>query len=208
MLEHLDKSQILPSKNSENRDNQQEKLKLSWLAGMLEGDGFVSVTISKSKLARNGFGTRAVIGVTNQDSFIINEVDNILRSIGVTACIQENKTPKGIPIFLISTSKNTYVKKVLDSIIPYLIGDKKARAELTLKFVNRRVSKPYSYLEQEDIDLLREMNEKFVNRKGKLTDSARILRDCTLSDSGIESMIQSELTGDSKNTAEMSVSAV
>lgn len=206
MLEHLVKSQPLPSESVENRDNQQEKLKLSWLAGMLEGDGFVSVTIGRSKLAKKGFNPKAVIGVTNQDPMIINEVDNIFRSIGVGAFVQENKTPKGLPIFLISTSKMTNVKKVIDSILPYLVGEKKARAELTLKFVNRRVEKPFSNLDEEDIDLLREMNQKFVNRKGKLTSSAKLLRDCTLS--GKEPMIQSDLTEDSKNTAEMSVSAV
>src|SRR5664279_5695784 len=121
MLEHLAKSQTLPSERVENRDNQQEKLKLSWLAGMIEGDGFVSVTIAKSPKSRNGFEARAVIGVTNQDVLIINEVDNIMRNIGVGASIQENKTPKGIPIFLISTSKMTNVKKVIESILPYLI---------------------------------------------------------------------------------------
>lgn len=205
MLENLAKSQSLLGKSTENRDNQQEMLKLSWLAGMVEGDGHLSVTISKSKLARTGFNPKAVVGVTNMDISVINEVDNIYRSLGVTAYIREIETPKGKPISTISTSKMSGVKKVLDAIYPYLIGEKKARAEMILKFVNRRLEKKYSYLDEEDIELLREMNIKFINRKNKLSSSAKILRDFTLS--GEHPMIKSELTGDSKNTAEMSVSA-
>jgi hypothetical protein len=188
----------------ENRDNQQETLKLSWLAGMIEGDGFLSVTVSKSKLARQGFNPKSVIGVVNQDMTLINEVDNIFRSLGVIAYTREYETPKGKPIAMISTSKMSGVKKVLDSIYPYLIGEKKARAEMILKFVNRRLGKKYSNLDEEDIELLREMNNKFVDHKGKLSDSIRLLRDCTLS--GQKPVIQSDLTRDGKNSAEMSES--
>jgi len=207
MLEHPKTTFYYQSKNKGDvtMDNQQETLKLSWLAGMIEGDGFISVTISKSKLARSGFNPKAIVGVTNQDMIIINEVDNIFRSIGVVAYIHENETPKGVPISTISTSKMSGVKKVIDSIYPYLVGEKKARADMVIKFVNRRLNKKYSNLDEEDIESLREMNLKFVNRKNKLSDSSRLLRDCTLS--GEKPMIQSELTGDSKNMAEMSMSA-
>jgi len=167
----------------EDRDNQLETGKIGWLAGMIEGDGFLSVTMAKDTKSRVKFQPRAVVGVCNQDMTIINEVDNLFRKIGVIAYIREYRTPKGKPIALISTGKISNVKKIIDVIKEHLIGEKKARAELVSKFVDSRLNRKYEALNEEEIDIIRQMDEQFISRKGKETGFNRFLREHTLSPS-------------------------
>jgi hypothetical protein len=160
-----------------NKDNQLETIELGWLAGMIEGDGFLSVTMAKDDKSKLKYQPRAVVGVTNQDIAIINKVDDLFRKLGVIAYIREHRTPKGKPISLISTSTMANVKRIVDAIKDHLIGEKRARAELVKKFVDSRLSRKWQNLNEDEIDIIRQMDEQFVSRKGKETGFNRFLRE-------------------------------
>jgi hypothetical protein len=180
-----------------DKDNQLKTEEKSWLAGMIEGDGFVSVCVYKSKNSRIGVHYKPVVGVSNQDVAIINHVDNLFTKLGVNGFIQESTKTSTTPVLCISTSKFFSVKKILDSVVPYMVGQKKARTELVLKFINRRLGKMNSSLDIEDLSILQEMNNKFISHKGKKTQFGRILNEHTLSVE--KTMMCSELIGDNKN---------
>ncbi len=163
-----------------NRENQLKTEDASWLAGMIEGDGYISLCVYRSKGSKLGVHYKPVIGVTNTDVTIINHVDNLFKELGVGAFVQDSKSGSNIPVMTVSTSKLSSVKKIIDSIFPYIIGEKKARAELVLKFVTRRLSRMNLSLDDEDIELLKEMDERFISRKGKKTQFGRILNEYTL----------------------------
>ena len=185
-----------------NKDNQLKTTDLAWLAGIIEGDGYISMTVyrcNKERLKKSfKMYVRPVIGVTNQDMTLVNHVDNLFRRLNATGHIREHTTPKGAPIAVISTTKMSNVKKILDAIFPYLIGEKKARAELVLKFLDIRLGKMNSSLDEEELVILKEMGERFISRKGKKTGFSGFLREHTLSLSE-DKMMCSELTGDCKN---------
>jgi len=164
-----------------NRENQLKTEDASWLAGMVEGDGYISICVYRNTKAKLNVSYKAVVGVSNQDATIINHVDNLFRQIGAIPFIQDQKSEGNTPVMCVSTSKLSNVKKILDSIFPYIVGEKKARAELVLKFVNRRLENKRQPLEDEDVELLKEMDERFISRKGKKTQFGRILNEYTLS---------------------------
>jgi hypothetical protein len=122
-------------------DNQQQSLdlKLSWLGGIIDGEGMVTL-IKRDYKTQNGFAPR--ISIVNTDLKIINEVSEICNCLNLAYYIQK-KEGKG-------TWKTKYellfggikrCNKFLPYIIPFLIA-KKEKAELLKEYCNIRLSLP------------------------------------------------------------------
>ena len=111
--------------------------KLAWLAGFIEGEGTFAIYHQKRK-GTAGDQLRATISVTNTDPGLINECRKIFESMGVQMHIHEYKNKKGStkPVYDIQTARAEYVKTICENLLPYLWGEKKAKAELLLSFVN------------------------------------------------------------------------
>ena len=117
-------------------------LELAWLAGIMEGEGTFSIYHQKRK------GTapdqlRAVISLTNTDPYLINKAFSIFQSMGVEMHIHEYDNKKGSTrtVYDMQTAKHTNVKLVCELLAPYLFGEKRAKAEMLLRFVTRRLEK-------------------------------------------------------------------
>ena len=114
----------------------------AWLAGFMEGEGTFSIYHQK----RSGTNTdqlRATVSVTNTDPALINKAHAVFSSMGVEMHIHEYKNKKGStrPVYDMQTAQQAKVKIVCEKLAPYLFGEKKAKAEMLLRFVNKRLEK-------------------------------------------------------------------
>ncbi len=163
-------------------DNQQERLEweISWLAAFTEGEGWIS--LAKNSSLQNGkryFRFDPNCGISNTAKDLIDECVRILNKYGVEHQVVKRKGSgigKSEPLdrYEIVMRCAGRVGSFLNIVYPYLIGLKKTRAELVMKFINLRKSKPRksSYGPEEQ-----EIYDKMFSYKG-MTQS-KILNDLT-----------------------------
>lgn len=135
-------------------DNQQERfdLELAWLAGIIEGEGWVSLALVKSR-KKNGNSLPAYvpnIGLVNTDLGIVEKSEVIFKKLGLKYRVQLRKSyigPDGSPRkekkeISIATHENFQI--LSKAILPYMVGEKKNRIKKVLHFIEMRASKPRS----------------------------------------------------------------
>lgn len=113
---------------------------LAWLAGIMEGEGTFSIYHQRRSDTDQ---LRACVSLTNTDPGLINKAYEIFKEIGVEMHIHEYKNKKGStrPVYDMQTAKQTNVKTICESLLPFLFGEKKAKAQMLLRFVNKRIEK-------------------------------------------------------------------
>lgn len=137
-----------------NADNQQERLcELSWLGGIIDGEGCISFKKNTGKCwkNRNERPLYPIVSVSNTDIMMINKIIEILERNQI-AYYREDRKGRGNN----SNSSAIYikgikrVKRLLDLIIPYLVN-KQHRAKLLYEFCELRSHnhKPYTEYEKE-----------------------------------------------------------
>ena len=162
--------------------NQQERLEweISWLAAFTEGEGWIS--LAKNSSLQNGkryFRFDPNCGISNTAKDLIDECVRILNKYGVGHQVVKRKgsgIAKGPALDRYEIIMRSMIRSnsFLNLIYTFLIGIKKTRADLVLKFIDLRKSKPkkspYGPEEQEIYD-------KMFSYKG-MTQS-KILNDYT-----------------------------
>jgi len=125
-------------------DNQQAtQWELGWLSGMLEGDGHIGIRYSRVGTANPKRYFLTNIEFTNTDKVIIEKVYDICLKLGTKMHIKLNKELKGKAhrrkcVFECRTHRMSGVEPILKAVLPYLVGEKRQRAELVLKFIELR----------------------------------------------------------------------
>lgn len=168
--------------------NQQERfdLDLAWLTGLIEGEGWVSLIYYKSN-QKNGNYTPALkgnIGVVNCDFIIMDKIRSILEKLEIKyrynmrkAFIGSDGRSRKAKIEL-SVESREPLRKLAETIHPFMIGEKKYRVSKIIEFLNLRESKPRSgptsKYGKEEFLLYKEM----YSYKGK--SRSKILNDLTL----------------------------
>ena len=135
---------------------------LAWLAGIWDGEG--SITLFTHKEADNSTKICPTVLVVNTDIHIINKIQKLLEDLKCNFVIHEHKpkNKKHKIQWRITTRNIRYIQKFLVPILPYLVGDKKAKGEIVLRYANRRIAKQESSgrynppYDQEDFDDLKE----------------------------------------------------
>lgn len=127
-------------------------VKLAWLAGIFDGEGTITTT-------KNHGTTRPLLQVTNTNTALLTEVQTLLYEIigrQVRMCLQKKSPLSKRPCYYMYVTKQSEVKKVLDALVPYLIG-KREQALLLREYVvirlARREAEPHQsapYNERED----------------------------------------------------------
>ena len=159
-------------------DNQQERLELNlhWFAGFLEAEGWFSLMKTNRQYKGKTVNMYVPIcGMCNTDFMILEAIERLFKSNGIEYQLyirQPRKVgyKKGWQINIQAMKK---AMAFIEWILPYLVGEKKIKAEKILEFCKRRKEKVssgwcgVSYTE-EDINLYEEI-------------SSKILNDCTLS---------------------------
>lgn len=116
-----------------------------WLAGIWDGEGSIYMSRQiKRQIVPN-------ICVGNTDLAIIAEVVRLFEKMGINLNISETRKKKSTRIFYtVGTAKFTYIKIFIEEISDYLVGEKKHKANLMLRFVNSRLNRAqYKYTDEE-----------------------------------------------------------
>jgi len=174
----------------ETMGNQQERfnLELAWLAGIIEGEGWISLTMvssekrNKSKLP----AFRPLIGVTNTDLLMIEKIEEIFKLLGLKFRKQIRLSGLGSDgIFRktrieLSVFSRQYITKLANLILPYMHGEKKNRINKLFDFYKVRDSKPKAGINSkygpEEFAIYKDL----YGYKGNRTSRLKILNDYTL----------------------------
>lgn len=138
-------------------DNKQAtQTDLAYLAGIIDGEGWIGL---QKRLDRRWITYKPALRVTNTDANIINRVYEIWEAIGVSGHIYENEqnpsVPNGKQIMNLQLNKAVDIQKILEQVIPYLVG-KKARATMLVRFLTKTVDR------EEAFQAMKSMNRKGV----------------------------------------------
>lgn len=114
---------------------------LAWLAGIWDGEGSLTIFSHTEKNGSKKICPTAI--VVNTDINIISEIQRILEGLDCSFVIHEYRpTNKKHKLQWRITTRNTlYIRRLLEAILPYLKGEKKAKGEILLRYVKQRRAK-------------------------------------------------------------------
>lgn len=123
---------------------------LGWLAGIIDGEGWLGMSLETEHWYREGKNTRqksikVEIKIVNCDPAIVERSADIIRRIGVNPYMRHGNrhaTKNKRPIYEVSTKRLVSVQRVLREVRNHLTGNKQARADLILRFIELRQSNP------------------------------------------------------------------
>ena len=137
-----------------NQHGTPTEAQLGWFTGILEGEGSLTLNVrKKSWNGWNGIGIDLQLQIVNTDGYIIEECASIIEGIIGSpprimerGIIPDRMTTDGTiwrqnkRMLIVGLSKMAHIKTVVDKIMPYMIGEKKARARIISKFIERRMT--------------------------------------------------------------------
>src|SRR3990172_1603803 len=160
-------------------DNQQvigfEPIELGWLAGIIDGEGCLSLHDRSGK--RRGTGMTPLVSICNTDLAIIERISQILAKMEIGNFVSKlyvahkNKNPYKV----VSVQGLKRVGKLLTFVIPVLTGQKCKKAILLNEFCISRLSDWHAApFTSRQLDIYHEIRD--LNRRGR---KAKNLRDYT-----------------------------
>ncbi|MGD9590803.1 MAG: LAGLIDADG family homing endonuclease [Pyrinomonadaceae bacterium] len=159
-------------------DNQQETaLELGWIAGLIDGEGTIGISIRSRRTENTGWTTKPHVQLSNTDMEIVDRYTGWLSKNGVPFHIssypakgrrQAHKT--------VVTAGLKRVARLLPLVLPYLTGNKKRAGVLVNEFVTSRLSDWHAApFTERQLGIVKELQS--LHAKGR----AQILRDYTRS---------------------------
>ncbi len=123
---------------------------LGWLAGIIDGEGWLGMSVESEHNYRPTHHTRqhsikVEIKVTNCDPEIVVKTAQIMQKLGVNPYIRQPATVLKVNHkvhYEASIKRMAPVKRVLEAVLPYLVGSKLERAGLILQFIQLRTDNP------------------------------------------------------------------
>ena len=119
-------------------DQQVGAEELGWLAGAIDGEGHIGMHLYVKKRGERVY--RVEVALTNCNRAFLEKAISIWRRLGCNPYIQEKKVKPGwSQSWMIRTNKISHIVRLLTPIVSMLTS-KKERAELLLRFCNRRLA--------------------------------------------------------------------
>ncbi len=131
-------------------NQQATDIEIGWLAGIVDGEGWLGMTVQTEHWYRVGFQTRqksikVELQIVNCDPAIIERSASILRKLGINPYLRHgnrNAPATKRPIYQVSTKHMVSVERVLLILRDHLTGTKQLRADLLLQFIHLRKTNP------------------------------------------------------------------
>ncbi|MFA6125437.1 hypothetical protein [Sphingomonas sp.] len=137
-----------------DRDNQQDtatEAEVAWLAGIIEGDGTLSLSMS-CRVERAAPKVSVTVKLYNTDGFVIKKAIEILDKMGVRTYLNEREQKPMLKqgggeytsrdsMLTITVNKMESSHRLLERIRPWLFGNKAARADLMTRYLIGRFDK-------------------------------------------------------------------
>lgn len=141
MLEHPKDQTTTQVKEFGMNNGQSAGNDYSWLAAMVNGEGSVGLykvwSTPPKRQRRRCFSAR--IAITNTDPAIIVRCVEILKPMNVHYYIMEANRGEHKTVFTIRVDNMGDILTVLNKINPFMVGEKKARGQLLLEYVESRL---------------------------------------------------------------------
>ncbi len=131
-------------------DNQQATdLEIGWLAGIIDGEGWLGFSVTQDKRPgvgdyRRGICVKTELKITNCDEAIIERATGILQKLGVNPYRRTHKQ-LGVgrrPVHECAIKHMASIERVLPTMQPHLTGNKQQRAAIMLRFITLRKVNP------------------------------------------------------------------
>ena len=126
-------------------DNQQATpAELGWLAGILDGEGYVALA-TRFQRGRTNKNYISCIEISNTEPNLLLKVRDITTKLGVNLHVKEHKPAKtgNRVVFKLECHRFPGVKAILEATLPYLTCKAK-RAKLILDFIESRQARKFS----------------------------------------------------------------
>jgi hypothetical protein len=152
--------------------------RIGWLAGIIDGEGTVSLCRTNSKRYKNMY-LKAILQIANTDIRILQKADQIFREdLGVDPCVVKANRRKGVNInknwkmgFRLQIHSQRRLAKALPILMPYLVG-KREQAEIVLAYCLRRnVRQKHKSYEERSFDAQEYMRCRKLNQRGVTVES-------------------------------------
>jgi hypothetical protein len=129
-----------------------------YLAGFIDGEGYISVVKHKDSRTARGFTLHPIINISGSDKEVLNQLNNV-----VNGKIRTKQKQYGCKqVYDIQLQDLEGIKALLKSIIPYLLIKSK-QATLMKEFVELRLrnrNKGYTDRELEIAEIFRTINKR------------------------------------------------
>lgn len=139
------KPTLLISENMKDTMGNQQETNIGYLAGIIDGEGSIGLEKMFPKKCWQGRRKKVFysprIQIVNTDPAIIVKVRDTLKLYDIGYYIMENKRGTYQTLFMIRVDKTSYIKTLLELVLSNLVGNKKAKGELLLEYVNSRISR-------------------------------------------------------------------
>ena len=157
--------------------------RLAWLAGILDGEGYVSATVTSVNVTkqRKRGGARSVrvrerslkfqVRIGNTDIRMIQEIGSIAQSLGIG--YWSNRDPYALrchpnakPMYVIHFAGMGRVQRVLEAVLPWLVT-KRPQADVVLAMILRRRGLAYRARPLDDGVMVADLGTlRSLNRRG------------------------------------------
>ena len=137
-------AKILEDETTVEMGNQQAtQIELGWLAGIIDGEGYIGIQSYKTRIGHPSYSTE--VSISNTDEKIILKAQDIMVKIGVVPYINSSmyKTvnkPTHKAVWKLVVHRMNKNIRLLTASGQYLTGLKKERGELVLEFCKSRLS--------------------------------------------------------------------
>ncbi len=148
------------------------RIDLAWLASFIEDEGWFSLldTTTKSRYGKKGTRTTCEVCVTNSDFYKLQKASQLLFNLDIAF---NYGMKKGVNRWCLTIRVGGFrtCKKLLDYILPYLIGTGKDQAEIMLEFCEYKI-RTYNVIN----DLVRNSNGQVTMKRNDAIESEFITR--------------------------------
>lgn len=127
---------------NETMGNQQvTQSEIGWLAGIIDGEGHIGISIQNRKRCMNS--TKFDLKIVNTDYVLIDKVVAVMQKMGVNPLIRERIHIKAThnQNKIVTVGKMSQIKRIFDHVIPHLTGMKQSRATIMLELIESRLTK-------------------------------------------------------------------
>jgi hypothetical protein len=117
--------------------NQQvTQFEIGWLAGFIDGEGYIGIQPQKTK---NNMNYSVAMQVSNTDEVMILKAQSIIQKMGVNPYIKthgfgERNQPKRKIVYVLVVHRMKPLVVVLQQVLPFLTGLKAERAKLVIEY--------------------------------------------------------------------------
>lgn len=135
-------------------DQQVEDFELGWLAGIIDGEGYLGITVQNR--AKSEKSVKSEIQIVNTDYEIVNKIVGVLKKLGINPYIRMRtyKTSSWNDAWNITIGKLSAIILVLSAVADYMTGVKGEKAKIMCQLCKQRIPKGRSRYDQDDWDLI------------------------------------------------------